>query len=444
MSEWLGTGLQNRSLQFESGWHLRMNSIPKRNGIFLYVKAFSLILQAKMTSLLKYPTNKGLYGIFNDSFPPIMDGVTLTVENYAHWLAKLGKTPCVVTPWNPVNADYPYSVMRYFSLPIQSRKPYRYGYPKLDPFIWSRLRKTDFKILHSHCPFSSGRLAVYVKKQQNIPLIGTFHSKYRSDLEHSFKNVPWAVPIIMKRILNFFNACDEVWIPQAYVEETVREYGYKGKLTVVENGNDFASLITGNTLQYKKDAKKRLNLPPNTLNLLFVGQHIWEKGIRMIVEALALIKDSVDFRMNFIGTGYASSEIKKLAEEKGLAEKVTFHGVVTDRNTLSDFYAASDLFIFPSFYDNAPLVVREAAAMATPSILLEGSTASEVVTDGRNGFLVNNSPEEFSRIITYLDRDRDVVSKVGQEARNTLVRSWEDVVGEVNDRYDTLLKRFNH
>ena len=62
----------------------------------------------------------------------------------------------------------------------------------------------------------------------------------------------------MKRILNFFNACDEVWIPQQYVEETVRKYGYKGKLTVVENGNDFASLIQGDIRDYKNEAKRRL------------------------------------------------------------------------------------------------------------------------------------------------------------------------------------------
>lgn len=372
-----------------------------------------------------------------------MDGVTLTVENYVYWLMEKGRTPCVVTPWNPVREHYPYSVMRFFSLPIRSRKPYRYGYPKLDPFIWWKLRKTDFKILHSHCPFSSGRLAVYVKKHQNVPLIGTFHSKYRSDLEHSFKLFPWAVPIIMKRILNFFNACDEVWIPQAYVEETVREYGYKGPLTVVENGNDFDSILRGDAADYKREARKRVGLPPDTLNLLFVGQHIWEKGIGVIVEALELLKEKVDFRMNFIGTGYASSDLARLIERKGMADKVKLYGVITDRKLLSDFYAASDLFIFPSFYDNAPLVVREAAAMATPSILLEGSTASEVVTDGKNGFLAKREPQEFARLIESLSNDRGKIWTVALEARNTLVRSWEDVVDEVTDRYDSLIRRHN-
>lgn len=387
-----------------------------------------------------HPTGKGLYGIFNDSFPPILDGVTLAVQNYVYWLKASGHTPCVVTPWNPVSEEQDYDVMKYFSLPIASRRPYRYGYPKLDPFIWRRLRSTDFKILHSHCPFSSGRLAVYVKKHQNVPLIGTFHSKYKSDLEHSFKRMPWCVPIIMKRILNFFNACDEVWIPQAQVEETVREYGYKGALQVVENGNDFASVITGDLWTYKNDAKKRLGMSEKNLNLLFVGQHIWEKGLRVIADTLHELDGKVDFRMNFIGTGYAADELRQLLADYKLDDRAVMHGVINDRNMLSDYYAASDLFVFPSFYDNAPLVVREAAAMGTPSILLLGSTASEVVSDSRNGFLVERNPRDFAQLICHLQDNRDVLRGVAEGARDSLVRSWEDVVGEVIDRYGVIIK----
>lgn len=394
-----------------------------------------------MKKLYSHPEGHGLYGIFNDSFPPILDGVTLTVENYVYWLRQAGLQPCVVTPWNPVSVAQDYPVMRFFSLPIRSRKPYRYGYPKLDPLIWTRLRNTDFKILHSHCPFSSGRLAVYVKKHQHIPLIGTFHSKYRSDLEHSFKLMPWCIPIIMKRILNFFNACDEVWIPQAQVEDTAREYGYKGKLTVVENGNDFASIIKEDLWEYKKAAKERIGIRQDSLNLLFVGQHIWEKGIRVIIDALALIKDKVPFNMNFIGNGYASGELSDLVRQLNLGDKVMINGIINDRKLLSDYYAGSDLFLFPSFYDNAPLVIREAAAMGTPAVLLEGSTAAEVINDGMNGFLTARSPEAFAGLITHLASDRQTLRRVANEARNTLVRSWEDVVGEVIDRYKVIISR---
>ena len=396
-----------------------------------------------MSLFLSHPQGKGLYGIFNDSFPPIIDGVTLTVENYAYWLNEMGRTPCIVTPWNPQKTDSPYHLMRFLSLPIHNRHPYRYGYPKLDPFIWNRLRNTDFKILHSHCPFSSGRLAVYVKKHQHIPLIGTFHSKYREDLKHSFRHMHWCVPIIMNRILNFLNACDEVWIPQASVEETVREYGYKGPLTVVENGNDFAPLAGSQLKEIKEKAKSSLGFKKEDFNMLFVGQHIWEKGIGMIIETIDSLRNNPHFKMTFIGTGYAQDDLIKEVKKKNLGDRITFTGVMTDREKLKQYYAASDLFLFPSFYDNAPLVVREAAAMGTPAVLLKGSTASEVIVDDKNGFLIDNDVKDFGNLLSILEKDRDRVIKAGENARETLVRSWKDVVEEVIDRYDSLLKRFN-
>lgn len=391
------------------------------------------------------PSDGGYFGLFNDSFPPILDGVTLTVQNYAHWLGEKGMTPCVVTPWNPVREVSSYEVKRFFSLPILNRYPYRYGYPKFDPFIWYRLRNTPFKLVHAHCPFSSGRLAVYVKKKQGVPLIGTFHSKYRSDLEHGFRRTPWMVPIIMKKILSFFNVCDEVWIPQAQVEETVREYGFKGPVTVVENGNDFADKVSGPLSEYKREARRRLGMDDGKINLLFVGQHIWEKGLRIVMDTLRQIaSDKVEFRMNFVGEGYALPELRKMVAESEFADRVSFNGIIGERQRISDFYAASDLFLFPSFYDNAPLVLREAAAFGTPAILVEGSTASEVIHNGKNGFLVAPDGSHYASLIKSLASDRDRLYAVGQGARETLVRSWEDVVEEVADRYRTLIRLHTH
>ena len=380
-------------------------------------------------------------GIFNDSFPPIYDGVTLTVQNYCRYLAEKGHKVTVVTPWNPERGEYPFDILRYFSLPIRSRKPYRYGYPKLDPFIWRQLSATPFRLVHSHCPFSSGRLGVYVKKKQHVPLIATFHSKYRDDLMHSFRHFPFCVDIIMKRILDFFNACDEVWIPQAQVEETVREYGYKGKLTVVENGIDISEDIA-DIPRHKSEAKRLLGIPQQIPAFLFVGQHIKEKGVDVILDTLGLLGHSMDFRMSFIGNGYALEEMKKRVAGSYLADKVIFHGIITDREELKKHYAAADLFIFPSLYDNAPLVVREAASFATPAILIKGSTAAEVIADGFNGFTTARDPHAIAEKIAAVCADPAKLLATGINARNTIVRSWEDVVAEVEDRYRAILRKY--
>jgi hypothetical protein len=43
---------------------------------------------------------------------------------------------------------------------------------------------------------------------------------------------------MLLELVYFYNRADEVWIPQEAVEDTLREYGYKGKVVVMNNGND--------------------------------------------------------------------------------------------------------------------------------------------------------------------------------------------------------------
>ena len=121
--------------------------------------------------------------------------------------------------------------------------------------------------------------------------------------------------------------------------------------------------------------------------------------------------------------------MKDLVAEKGLDRQVTFVGMLTERADIVKYYAAADLFLFPSLYDNAPLVVREAAALNTPSVMVEGSTAATILKDGENGFLIPNDLDVFAAKLRELIHDP------------AIVRSWEDVVGEVLDRYNRLIAR---
>ena len=384
------------------------------------------------------PAKREVYGLFNDSFPPVLDGVTLTVENYCRWLHEAGRRVCVVTPWNPVMpAHDTFEMHRYFSLPIYNRHPYRYGYPLLDPFIWRQMRRIKFRIVHAHCPFSSGRLASYAANYHKVPLVATFHSKYRTDLRHSLPE--FMVRYQMKKIMKFYENATEVWIPQAAVEDTLREYGYRGDVRVVENGNDFADGIA-DIESYKRESREAIGLKPEELGLLFVGQHIIEKGVEVIVRALALLK-GVDFRMNFIGEGYAQQQMMTLTRDLGLQDRISFHGTISERSRLRRYYAASDLFLFPSYYDNAPLVVREAAAVMTPAVLPEGSTAAEMIRDGKNGFLTTRSPEAYAATITSLASRRHDILTAGRGARATMCRSWHNVMDEVINLYDEIIRR---
>lgn len=377
-------------------------------------------------------------GLFNDCFPPVMDGVSVCVQNYAYWMQKKVGGVEIVTP-NVPGADYSqydYKVNNYMSVPVPFRKPYVTGIAQLDPSYLADVMKTRFKIVHAHCPFGAGFAAHRVSQSQNIPFVATFHSKYRDDFSRVIKSRA-ILDTIIKEIISFYSKADEVWVPQESVLEVIREYGFKGKVEVVDNGCD---LVKDYPEKYFVDARKKLGIAPEEFVMLFVGQHIWEKNVRLIIDTLAEIQ-SVPFRMFFIGNGYAASEMRHLVSENGLERKISFVGNISSREELANYYAASDLFLFPSLYDNAPLVVREAAALHTPAVMVEGSTASTIIDDGNNGFLIENSIDSFSLKLKELIADPDRVHRTGVQASQTIVRSWEDVVDEVIDRYNALIRR---
>ncbi len=379
-----------------------------------------------------------MIGLFNDCFPPIMDGVSLTTQNYAYWLHKKTQNVCVVTPKSPEAKDEgEYPVYRYSSIPIPMRKPYRLGFPRIDWPFHERINRLSFELVHAHCPFSSGALAMQIARSQKVPIIATFHSKYRADFERAISS-KLLVDVLMKRVIRFYEAVDEVWIPQASVEETLREYGYKGKVEVVDNGNDLTVDASVGALRAAERA--RLGINENELMFLFVGQHIWEKNLSFLLQGLSLIKGQ-SFKMYFVGSGYASDELKKMAASLGLSDKVCFVGSIIEREKLKGYYAAADLFLFPSLYDNAPLVVREAAALSTPSVLIKGSTSSEIINDSENGFLTENRVEDFASRLTQLCMSPQLVKQAGERAAESIVRPWEDVAEEVYDRYVNLIKR---
>ena len=374
----------------------------------------------------------------SDAFPPVMDGVAVCVQNYAYWMQKKVGGVSVITP-TVYGADYKsldYQVLDYMSLPVPFRKPYVAGVAQIDPVFLTRLSKRKFKLVHAHSPFTSGRVAATVAKQQDIPLVATFHSKFRDDYA---KIIPsdFVVDQMLKVTMEFFEKADEVWVPQESVVEVIREYGFKGPVEVVENGSD---LVADYPDSYFADARKALGIGQEEFVFLFVGQHIWQKNVRFIIDGLERIKD-LKFRMFFVGTGYAADEMKELVHEKGLDSHVSFTGMLTKREDITRYYAAADVFLFPSLYDNAPLVVREAAALHTPSVMIDESTAATILKDGENGFLVHNRLDDFVACLRKLLADPAWVHRVGVHASHSIVRSWEDVVDEVLDRYNRLIAK---
>ena len=387
-----------------------------------------------------------MIGLFNECFPPVMDGVSLTVSNLARCFYQQGREVAVVTPEMPGfdESQIPYSVFQYRSFPVPGRHPYRYGFPSLDFKFQKQVAAQNFEILYAHCPFSSGDFALKTARRMGIPLVATFHSKYRDDFERVIPSKT-LVDYLVGKVVKFYESVDEVWVPQASVGETLREYGYKGTFEVVDNGTEFADAPYSEEMKWA--AKKELYVAVDEPLLLFVGQHIWEKNVKLIIEALAKVKD-LPYHALFVGDGYARADMQAIAAKLGLSgnsdyrkDKITFFGSVQSRELMQMIYTAADLFLFPSIYDNAPLVVREAASLHTPSIVARGSNTAEIIKDGINGFLSDNDVTAFANRLRYILDCPTIISWAAKGAVETLVRSWNGIAVEVLDRYQHLIDR---
>jgi glycosyltransferase involved in cell wall biosynthesis len=165
------------------------------------------------------------------------------------------------------------------------------------------------------------------------------------------------------------------------------------------------------------------------------------KGLPLILDALKMLDTAgQDFRMVFVGKGPDQHLLEKQAAELGIADKCIFAGPEYDRNRLRAWNTRADLFLFPSTFDTNGLVVREAAACGLASVLIEGSCAAEGITDGRNGYIIEEKAEAMAELLLHLSKNMDAVHAVGANAMNEIYLSWEDCVSEAYKRYEEVLE----
>jgi len=153
-----------------------------------------------------------------------------------------------------------------------------------------------------------------------------------------------------------------------------------------------------------------------------------------------LFRQGRDIRLIMAGQGPSEQEIRALSAALGLEDAVVHAGHITDVRLLDGLYTRADLFVFPSLYDNAPMVVREAAAVGTPSLLTRGSSAAEVVRDGENGLLADDTTADMAACIAWALDNPVRLREIGMAAWATIPKPWEEVITEVLARYEDLIR----
>ncbi len=375
-------------------------------------------------------------GQFTDTFLPVVDGVGRVALAYSETLCKMGHQVTVVAPMYDTGfrGGYPFELVDYAARKVPGMNQYKTGEAPWDPHYRKRMRMIPLDIAHAHSPFTAGSEALRLAVLRKIPLVATFHSKYYDDFLKVTKSETLAKAGV-KFVVDFYNRCDEVWAVGQNPADVLHEYGYEGDIQVMPNG---VSLRDADPRAIE-EVNRRWGLKKDPV-LLFVGQMNWKKNILTVLEACAALKaQGKKFQLILAGQGPDMREIEHKINDLNLKDRTHLAGHVTDMALLDGLYSRANLFCFPSLYDAAPMVVREAAVMGTPSVMVRGSTAAEIIRDGENGYLCENDALDLARVISTAISDEEKRRQVGQNARETIPVPWEGILEKAVERYTRLI-----
>lgn len=217
-----------------------------------------------------------------------------------------------------------------------------------------------------------------------------------------------------------------------------RNYGLDdSKTRVIYNSVDPEALTAD------PDAPERLRrevgLSPDAFIYLNVGRLDQQKNHRGLFEAFRRVAAELpDVFLLLAGVGGLEAELKKMAGDLGIADKVLFLGRRSDVGALLEL---ADVFVFPSFFEGHPVALIEAMFKSLPSIASRIEVFEEVVTDRETGLLVDpSSADELSAAMIELYNNEPLRRSLGENARGqveakytlaVLAAQWEDFYGRV-------------
>jgi len=214
--------------------------------------------------------------------------------------------------------------------------------------------------------------------------------------------------------------------------DLIKFYGANSeKIQVIYNGID-ASRFTPTNSRFRREIRQRYQIPETSVVVLFVGEYR-RKGLATVIRALGELQDP---RIHLLAVGKGNLEqYQTLAKQAGISQQVTFAGPA--RN-IEQVFGAADMFVFPTYYEPFGMVITEAMASSLPVITSRSAGASEMISEGESGLLLDNpgDPHELSQKIKILLTDEANRKQIGKSARAAAsIYNWSHVAEDTLQLY---------
>lgn len=382
-------------------------------------------------------------GIFNDSFFPMADGVISVVDNYAKRLLKYANV-IVFAPAYPRrkfnDAKLPYKVIRCKSMRFP-RFDYSIPIPRFDRKFLRELKNCQLDIVHIHSPFSVGKAGQRYAKKHKIPCVATMHTQFKQDIQKTVKSDKISAEI-NKKLIKVFDGCTECWAVNKEVARIYFEdYHCKRMPKIMNNATE---MVLVDHQEACETINRRYNLDADEKVFIFVGRINTLKNILFIADSIAKVKElkpNFKFKMLFVGSGNDEKKLKARISELGIDDEVIMCGKIADRTILAKHYSRADLMLFPSTYDASSIVQQEAASQKTPTLFLEHTATSCMITDNQNGYLSKFDVTEYAKKIIEIIDNQELYKTVSENVYTTLYQNWDETVDMAFHMYEDLIEK---
>jgi UDP-glucose:(heptosyl)LPS alpha-1,3-glucosyltransferase len=210
---------------------------------------------------------------------------------------------------------------------------------------------------------------------------------------------------------------------------------------LIYNGVDLRRFAPTNRELYREAVRKRLKIGADELLVLFVAHNAALKGLPTLIRAVGQLRQAnKPVRLVTIG-GDDARKYARAARDHGAGDAIDCLGAIEDT---APFYAAADVFALPTWYDSCSLVVLEALASGVPVITSSHNGASELLTQGRDGFVIDD-PGDWQQLTAHLTSLLDPTTRqqMGTAARQLAERQpmeanyrqvmalWQQIAGRM-------------
>ena len=321
--------------------------------------------------------------LFTDTFLPDVGGAELVLHNLASRLSERGRRPVVVAPRprtaKPLDAmpalaaatAQPYPISHY-------RRPFskRWGVRLVLPRLIRLHRRYRFGVLHCHAAYPQAYVASTLKRLFGIPYVVRPHGSDILPGERIRSN-----PRLERRTVRGLADADVVIAQGEFLKEVVVKLGVdERRVRVIHNGVDLQEFATAAAFSHPRPY------------MLALGNLLRRKGMDVLIRAYARL-EAPPADLLIAGTGPELDNLRQLATDTGVADRVRFVGFISGAQKLS-LYRSAVFFVCPSRREPFANVILEALAAGLPVIATAVGGNRQLVRDGHHGLLCPPEDDE--------------------------------------------------